>query len=290
MWLHCCRHRGPRCDGCPLFHFNLSCLSPSVRSSSARWPGLGQTPPPLLPCSWSSTERGQYGTVRAVLRFTTCLGTTSYSTGIAQCHLAAREAEASSRPGQRQSASAADCRVHPATLPSCLINPAPHNRCDCPCVGLAPSAVPMLQYMHRYLGSSGPWPARDVLTLPSHSPLDIGPDHPVFSLIPAPYSLIPTRLRRVATRSNRHWVSRHRGALCEQYCTVRPQCQSPLPAPATPSATFPGVTVSDEAVFSGCPLRQSMRSSTWVRACALTDREHDGTMSCVVGQTGQRGP
>lgn len=56
------------------------------------------------------------------------------------------------------------------------------------------------------------------------------------------------------------------------------------------SATFSGVTVSDEAVFSGRPLRQPMRLSSWVRACALTGDEHDGTMPCVVGRTGQRGP
>lgn len=40
-WLHPCRHRGQSCDGCAPFHFNLSCLSPSVPPSSARWPGLG---------------------------------------------------------------------------------------------------------------------------------------------------------------------------------------------------------------------------------------------------------
>lgn len=74
---------------------------------------------------------------------------TQAASGAVGCHLAARKAEASSRPGQRPSASAADW----STLPFCLISPAAHSRCDRPCVGLALSAVPMLQYkyMPRYL-------------------------------------------------------------------------------------------------------------------------------------------
>lgn len=73
---------------------------------------------------------------------------------------------------QRQVPGQGNAQVHPrqtvgSTLPLCLINPAPHSRCDRPCVSLALSAVPVLQYMPRYLGTLGPWPAGDVLTLPA---------------------------------------------------------------------------------------------------------------------------
>lgn len=57
------------------------------------------------------------------------------------------------------------------TGPLCLINPAPHSRCIRLCVGLALSAVPMLQYkvpeVLGYLNISGH-------NMAAQRPLDIG--------------------------------------------------------------------------------------------------------------------
>lgn len=139
--------------------------------------------------------------------------------------------------------------------------------------------------------SSPPSRHNTTTDLPSLSPLDIGPGHPVFLLIPAPCFWILTWLRQVATSSNRPLVSRHCRVLSAQYCAARPQRQPPDTCHTCHiSPAFPGVTLMDKAVFPGRPPRQPIRSSARGRACALTGDEHDGTMSCVVGRTGQRGP
>ena len=116
MWLHLWRHRGQRCDNCAPSHFNLSCLSPSVRLSSARWPGLGH------PCSCPARQHG----AATVLDCACCAwsaffdrhrpGTLdSYLGSGAGCRVSPgsqrgreAEAEASSRPGQRPQCIAAD--------------------------------------------------------------------------------------------------------------------------------------------------------------------------------------
>lgn len=180
MWPHPCRHRGQRCDDCAPFHFNFSCLSPSVRSSSARWPALGNSLP-----ARSGSEHSNFAHAPFFLTGTAQVATqvaTQVASGAAGCHLAATEEEAGSRPGQRPSASAADWSTLPlchSALPRC--HSASSVRCGSP-QPLRPSVrwsslkrrpgatVQVPRYMAKvpgYPGTSRPRAtAGDVLNLP----------------------------------------------------------------------------------------------------------------------------